>query len=145
MDRPVGCRVLTRDHDSGGRQGRMGRRARPRGVAEQACVHVTHRCHGREFLLRFEVDRRRYRERLRQMAVGYPVSVLDYVITSNHVHLLLWAAKMEYISEGLRFLQGHGSAGLQPAQAPGRRVLERALPRHADSERRAPVAVLVLH
>jgi len=69
-------------------------------------VHVTHRCHGREFLLRFEVDRRRYRERLRQMALAYPVSVLNYVITSNHVHLLLWAAKMEYISEGLRFLQG---------------------------------------
>ncbi len=53
------------------------------------CFHVTHRCQERRFLLKFEIDRQNYERRLREAASKYPVDVLDYVVTSNHVHLLL--------------------------------------------------------
>ena len=70
------------------------------------CVHVTHRCHNREFLLKFSRDRRNYVSRLREAALRFEVDVLDYVITSNHVHLLLWSPEMANVSDAMQFLQG---------------------------------------
>ena len=70
------------------------------------CVHVTHRCHDRQFLFRFAVDRRNYARRLRDTATRFDVSVLDYIVTSNHVHLLLKADRVEYISAAMQYLQG---------------------------------------
>lgn len=40
------------------------------------------------------------------MSKRYPVDVLDYIVTSNHVHLLLWAKETCFISAGLHYLQG---------------------------------------
>ena len=74
---------------AGGRDEDM-RRGRLR-VTETCCVHITQRCHDRRYLLRFARDRRRYVERLREMSQRFSVEVLDYIVTSNHVHLLLWA------------------------------------------------------
>ena len=81
------------------------RRGRTRGV-DHCCFHVTHRCQERRFLLKFEVDRRDYVVRLRDAAREYGVSVLNYVITSNHVHLLLWTDDETGISAMMRSLQG---------------------------------------
>lgn len=81
----------------------------PRGrrrFLEHRTYHVTHRCYNREFRLKFALDRNRYRLRLFEMTKSYNVKVLDYVITSNHVHLLLWSDTAETLSEGMRFLQG---------------------------------------
>ena len=51
--------------------------------------HITHRCHKREFLLKFPRDRRRWIEWLYQAKKRYGgLSVLNYMVTSNHVHLL---------------------------------------------------------
>src|SRR5210317_1314703 len=51
--------------------------------------HITHRCHKREFLLKFPRDRRRWIEWLYQAKKRYSgLSVLNYMVTSNHVHLL---------------------------------------------------------
>ena len=51
--------------------------------------HITHRCHKREFLLKFPRDRRRWIEWLYQAKKRYRgLSVLNYMVTSNHVHLL---------------------------------------------------------
>ena len=51
--------------------------------------HITHRCHKREFLLKFPRDRRRWIEWLYQAKKRYSgLSVLNYMATSNHVHLL---------------------------------------------------------
>ena len=69
-------------------------------------MHVTHRCHDRQFLLRFERDRRNYVSRLRETASRFAVEILDYTITSNHVHLLLWAPRLEEVSAAMQFLQG---------------------------------------
>ncbi len=82
----------------------MPRRARR--LLEHRSYHITHRCHDRNFLLKFIGERRRYLELLRRMARSYKVDVLGYMVTSNHVHLLLWSKDPEEISEGLRFLQG---------------------------------------
>jgi len=50
--------------------------------------HITHRCHQREFLLRFAKDRRRWRHWLFKAVRRYKVCVLNYIVTSNHVHLM---------------------------------------------------------
>lgn len=51
--------------------------------------HVTHRCHDRQFLLRFARDRHAYRQILWETKPRRGLSLLAYCITSNHVHLLL--------------------------------------------------------
>mgnify|MGYP002066028916 CR=1 FL=1 len=51
--------------------------------------HITHRCHKREFLLKFPRDRRRWIEWLYRAKKRYSgLSVLDYMVTSNHVYPL---------------------------------------------------------
>jgi putative transposase len=53
--------------------------------------HITHRCHKRTFLLKFAKDRNRWIEWLYQAKKRYRhLSVLDYIVTSNHIHLLLY-------------------------------------------------------
>ncbi len=51
--------------------------------------HVTHRCHNRDFLLKFAKDRAAYRNLLRKKLCQFEVDTYGYCLTSNHVHLLL--------------------------------------------------------
>lgn len=51
--------------------------------------HITHRCHKREFLFRFAKDRRRWLHWLFEAKKRYGLVILDYMVTSNHVHLLV--------------------------------------------------------
>ncbi len=51
--------------------------------------HITHRCHKQEFLLKFGRDRRLWRYWLYEARRRYGLCVLNYIVTSNHVHLLL--------------------------------------------------------
>jgi len=51
--------------------------------------HLTHRCHNRSFLLKFARDRDAYRAKLREYLRQFDVALLDYCLTSNHVHLLV--------------------------------------------------------
>jgi putative transposase len=51
--------------------------------------HITHRCHKREFLLRFSKDRSRYLRWLYQARKRYGLTILNYMITCNHIHLLV--------------------------------------------------------
>jgi putative transposase len=73
--------------------------------------HLTQRCHNREFLLRFAVHRNRYRETLRQAADEFDVSLLDYSVTSNHVHLLAFAEEDGQISELMKKAAGQSGQG----------------------------------
>ena len=77
-----------------------------RTILSNHSYHITHRCYNREFRLKFAIDRDNYRMRLFETAQRYEVNVLDYMITSNHVHLLLWSEKPKQVSEAMRFLQG---------------------------------------
>ena len=51
--------------------------------------HITHRCHKQEFLLKFSKDRKRWRYWLFEAKKRYGLSVLNFIITSNHIHLLV--------------------------------------------------------
>ena len=51
--------------------------------------HITRRCHKKEFLLKFARDRRRWIYWLFQAKKRYGVGVLNYTVTSNHIHLLV--------------------------------------------------------
>lgn len=73
---------------------------------DNACYHITHRCHNRDFLFRYKKYRQFYARQLFEMQKRYRIDVLDYIVTSNHIHLLLTASKGWAISEGLRYLHG---------------------------------------
>lgn len=51
--------------------------------------HITHRCHKGEFLLKFAKDRRRWRQWLFEAKKRYGLSILNYAVTSNHIHMLV--------------------------------------------------------
>jgi len=73
--------------------------------------HVTHRCHNREFLLKFAMDRDAYRAKLREHLTQFEVALLDYCTTSNHVHLLLDAEEQMQISGLTRRVAGESARG----------------------------------
>ena len=51
--------------------------------------HINHRCHKREFLLKFLKDRNRWLQWLYQAKKRYGLSILNYMVTYNHIHLLV--------------------------------------------------------
>jgi putative transposase len=51
--------------------------------------HITHRCHKGEFLLKFSRDRRRWLQWLYEARRRYGLTILNYMVTSNHIHLLV--------------------------------------------------------
>lgn len=51
--------------------------------------HITHRCHERAFLLRYARDRRFWRGRLYEASRRHGLCVLNYIVTRNHVHLVV--------------------------------------------------------
>ena len=54
------------------------------------CVwHIRHRCHKKEFLLKFGRDRKRWLELLYKAKQRYGLVVLNYIVTPNHIHLLV--------------------------------------------------------
>lgn len=68
----------------------MGRANRVKGSgAQRGVFHVTHRCHNRACLLKFARDRDAYRRKLLEHTKKFGVWILDYCLTSNHVHLLV--------------------------------------------------------
>jgi len=68
--------------------------------------HLTHRCHNRSFLLQRAIDRKVYREMLRQRLKDFRTPLLAYCITSNHVHLLVTAGTEDRISRFMESLEG---------------------------------------
>ena len=51
--------------------------------------HITQRCHKREFLLKFKHDRHRWIQWLFEAKRRFGLVVLNYVVTSNHIHLIV--------------------------------------------------------
>lgn len=71
------------------------------------CVwHITHRCHKREFLLKFERDRKRWLYWLFEAKKRYGLCVLNYIVTSNHIHLLVVDTKEKIIPQSLQLIAG---------------------------------------
>ena len=51
--------------------------------------HIIHRCHKEEFLLKFARDRRSWLNWLLEAGKRYELEILNYAVTSNHIHLLV--------------------------------------------------------
>ena len=68
--------------------------------------HITHRCRKQEFLLQFQRDRLAWRYWLYQARRRYGLCVLDYIVTSNHVHLLVKDRGSGEIAASMRLIAG---------------------------------------
>ena len=66
--------------------------------------HITHRCHKKEFLLRFSRDRSRWIKWLFEARKRYGLSVLNYVVTSNHIHLLVRDSGNQTIQRSMQLI-----------------------------------------
>lgn len=51
--------------------------------------HITHRCHDKNYLLKYQYDKQRYLHWLMHCVKKYSLKVLGYCITDNHIHLLI--------------------------------------------------------
>jgi putative transposase len=68
--------------------------------------HITHRCHNKEFLLKFARDRRLWRSWLYQARRRYGLSVLNYIITRNHIHLVVATDDNGVLPRSMRLVAG---------------------------------------
>lgn len=68
--------------------------------------HITHRCHERQFLLKFAQDRRAWRYWVYQARKRYGLCLLNYVVTSNHVHLLVKDMGTGEIARSMQLISG---------------------------------------
>lgn len=69
--------------------------------------HLTHRCHKKELLLKFARDRRRWLQWLFEAKKRFGLSVLNYMVTSNHVHLLVRdKGKGDVIANSMQLIAG---------------------------------------
>lgn len=68
--------------------------------------HITHRCHKQEFLLKFQRDRERWRYWLFQAKRRYGLAVLNYIVTCNHVHLLVADDADRRIARSMQLIAG---------------------------------------
>jgi REP element-mobilizing transposase RayT len=90
--------------------------------------HITHRCHQKKFLLKFARDRRRYLHWLFEAKKRFGLSVLNYMITSNHVHLLVKDTGPNVIADSMQLIAGRTAPGIQSAQRSAGSVLGGPLP-----------------
>jgi len=51
--------------------------------------HIAHRCHKKEFRLKFARDRQAWLDWLFEARKRFWIVVLNYAATSNHIHLLV--------------------------------------------------------
>ena len=69
--------------------------------------HITHRCHKGEFLLKFKTDKSTWLSWIRRAKKTYGLRVLNYTVTSNHIHLLvIESGQPDDISRSIRLAAG---------------------------------------
>ena len=69
--------------------------------------HITHRCHKQEFLFKFSHDRNRWLRLLFEARKRYGLSILNYLVTSNHIHLVVTDnGKPEVIPKSIQYVAG---------------------------------------
>jgi len=68
--------------------------------------HITHRCHKREFLFRFARDRKCWIQWLFEAKRRFGLSVLNFIVTSNHIHLLVVDDESDAISRSIQLIAG---------------------------------------
>jgi len=68
--------------------------------------HITHRCHRKEFLFKFVKDRKRWLAWLLKAKKRFGLRILNYVVTSNHIHLLVLDHGHGEISKSMQLVAG---------------------------------------
>jgi putative transposase len=68
--------------------------------------HLTERCHRKHFLLKFARDRRAWIKWLYEARKRFGLSVLNYQVTSNHVHLLALDRGEDEIARSMQLIAG---------------------------------------
>jgi putative transposase len=69
--------------------------------------HITHRCHKRDFLLNLVKDRRIFGQWLFEAERRYGLTILNYTVTSNHIHLLVLDEKgRDVIPQSIKLVAG---------------------------------------
>ena len=69
--------------------------------------HITHRCHQkRKFLLKFARDRCGYFRWLLEAKKRFGLSVLNYMVTSDHIHLLVKDTGPNIIAQSMQLIAG---------------------------------------
>ncbi|MFK8017777.1 MAG: transposase [Gammaproteobacteria bacterium] len=68
--------------------------------------HITQRCHDKKFLLRFALDRDYWRLCLFEACRRYEFRVLNYIATSNHVHLIVACDDTETVPRAMQYISG---------------------------------------
>lgn len=68
--------------------------------------HITQRCHNKDFLLRYAIDRRRWMYWLFQARRRYNLSILNYIVTANHIHLLVQDCGDNSIPSAIQLVAG---------------------------------------
>ena len=69
--------------------------------------HITHRCHKREFLLKYAKDRHRWLQWLFEAKKRYGLIILNYAATSNHIHLLAYdSSDQDAIPRSMQLVAG---------------------------------------
>jgi len=68
--------------------------------------HITHRCHKREFLFKFARDRKCWLQWLYEAKKRYHLCILNYMVTSNHIHLLVVDDESDAISSSIQLIAG---------------------------------------
>lgn len=68
--------------------------------------HITHRCHKKEFLLKFARDRRGWVRWLFEAKKRYGLCILSYVATCNHIHLLVLDGGRGEIARSMQLVAG---------------------------------------
>jgi putative transposase len=73
--------------------------------------HITQRCHRKQFLLKFTQDRRAWVGWLYEARKRYGLCILDYAVTSNHVHLLVRDGARGEIAQSMQLVAGQTAQG----------------------------------
>ena len=76
--------------------------------------HITHRRHTKYFLLKFVRDQRRWLYWLHEVGSRFGLCVLDYTVTSNHIHLLVRDQGRGEIPRGMQLGRRENCARIQP-------------------------------
>lgn len=69
--------------------------------------HITHRCHKKEHLLKFDKDRKNWRNWLFEAKKRFGLKVLTYAVTCNHIHLLAADSGRDVISKSMQLVSGN--------------------------------------
>ena len=76
--------------------------------------HLTYRCHQKAFLLKFARHRRRYLRWVFVAKKRFGFSVLTYMVTSNHIHLLLKDTGEHVIPQIIQLIAGRTAQEYNP-------------------------------